>query len=140
MNAAQIRNELDKLIETTETYNKAKIPAALLNNVNKWRWGSYGWVSPASLMFTAAWRKYYYPEVDCCKIWASDENNHPIPGGYSIRSEDEAISIPLLAKYDLCDGFCLLTLECKVVVPSRKCVHSKGLTAISILRRERCLT
>lgn len=106
MNAAQIRNELDKLIETTETYNKAKIPAALLNNVNKWRWGSYGWVSPASLMFTAAWRKYYYPEVDCCKIWASDENNHPIPGGYSIRSEDEAISIPLLAKYDLCDGFC----------------------------------
>lgn len=58
-----------------------------------WKWGKYGWVSPASLMYTAAWRKYYYPDIDCCKIWASDETNKPIPGGYSIRSEDESISI-----------------------------------------------
>lgn len=106
MNATQIRNELDKLIQTSESYEETKIPSALFKDVNKWHWGSYRWVSPASLMFTAAWRKYYYPEVDCCKIWASDENNHPIPGGYSIRSEDESISIPLLAKYDLCEGFC----------------------------------
>lgn len=106
MTANQIRAELDSLIQNTTAYNKDLIPNQLLRDVTKWRWGSYGWVSPASLMFTAAWRKYYYPTVDCCKIWASDENNHPIPGGYSIRSEDESISIPLLAKYDLCEGFC----------------------------------
>lgn len=106
MNALQIRKELDTLIQNTTSYNKAAIPSQLIKDLMRWRWGSYGWVSPASLMFTAAWRKYYYPEIDCCKIWASDENNHPIPGGYSIRSEDEGISIPLLAKYDLCEGFC----------------------------------
>lgn len=87
-------------------YDVTKIPAELLSNLKKWKWGSYGWVSPASLMFTAAWRKYYYPEIDCCKIWAADENGQSIPGGYSIRTEDESISIPLLAKYDLCEGFC----------------------------------
>jgi len=101
-----IREELDGIIKTTTEYNEASIPTSLLEDLSKWRWGSYGWVSPASLMFTAAWRKYYYPEIDCCKIWASDENNKPIPGGYSIRTEDELISIPLLAKYDLCEGFC----------------------------------
>lgn len=101
-----IRSELDQIIQETTQYDQAIIPSSLLADLGKWRWGSYGWVSPASLMFTAAWRKYYYPDVDCCKIWASDENNKPIPGGYSIRSEDESISIPLLAKYDLCEGFC----------------------------------
>ena len=101
-----IRSELDQIIRDTTEFDETAIPAALLTDLKKWRWGSYGWVSPASLMFTAAWRKYYYPDVDCCKIWASDENNKPIPGGYSIRSEDESISIPLLAKYDLCEGFC----------------------------------
>lgn len=106
MSQLSIRDELDKLIEETAEYDKSVIPAPLLKDLSKWRWGSYGWVSPASLMFTAAWRKYYYPEIDCCKIWASDENNRPIPGGYSIRTEDESISIPLLAKYDLCEGFC----------------------------------
>lgn len=106
MNDTQIRKELDILIDKTTAYAKDCIPSTLLEDLSRWRWGSYGWVSPASLMFTAAWHKYYYPTVDCCKIWASDENNHPIPGGYSIRSEDESISIPLLAKYDLCEGFC----------------------------------
>ena len=106
MNTTQIRNEIDALIESTTGYHKEALPASLMNDLTKWHWGSYGWVSPASLMFTATWRKYYYPEIDCCKIWASDENNKPIPGGYSIRSDDEAISIPLLAKHDLCEGFC----------------------------------
>jgi len=101
-----VRQELEKIIISTEEYDSAKLPSELLRDVSKWQWGRYGWVSPASLMFTAAWRKYFYPNVDCCKIWASDENNSPIPGGYSIRSEDEAISIPLLAKYDLCEDFC----------------------------------
>lgn len=106
MNSNQIRQELDKLIVETTSYKSEVLPKTVLNHLSTWKWGKYGWVSPASLMFTAAWRKYYYPEIDCCKIWASDENNKAIPGGYSIRSEDEGISIPLLAKYDLCEGFC----------------------------------
>lgn len=101
-----IREKLDKLIEETKECNEEAIPAQLLKNIKSWKWGSYGWVSPASLIFTAAWRKAFYPEEDCCKIWARDEQNNPIPGSYSIRSEDENVSIPLLAKYDLCQGFC----------------------------------
>ena len=106
MNNNEIRNRLEKIIVETEAYDKDKIPTALYRDLNKWKWGSYGWVSPASLMVTAAWEKYYNPGLDCCKIWAEDENGRPIPGGYSIRSDDEAITIPLFAKYDLCEGFC----------------------------------
>ena len=93
MDSAKIRSEIDLLIKDTTTYDKDNLPNQLLKDLAKWHWGSYGWVSPASLMFTVAWRKYYYPAVDCCKIWAADENNKPIPGGYSIRTEDESISI-----------------------------------------------
>ena len=95
----QIRQELEQLIcqTTQETFEQAEMPQALRSNLDKWHWGSYGWVSPASLIFTATWRKYFYPHQDCCKIWAKDETNHPIEGGYSIRSEDESITIPLLA-------------------------------------------
>lgn len=106
MKSVDIRSELDNLIDETTEYNSKEIPPVLLTALKKWRWGSYGWVAPASLLFTAAWRKYYYPDIDCCKIWALDENRNPIPGGYSIRNEDETISIPLLAKYELCEGFC----------------------------------
>ena len=93
MDSAKIRSEIDLLIKDTTTYDKDNLPNQLLKDLAKWHWGSYGWVSPASLMFTVAWRKYYYPAVDCCKIWAADENNKPIPGGYSIRTEVESISI-----------------------------------------------
>lgn len=103
-----VRKELDNLVKTTtlETFNVKVVPRELQSNLDKWHWGSYGWVSPASLIFTATWRKYFYPKEDCCKIWAKDENNNQIPGGYSIRTEDELVTIPILAKYDLCNGFC----------------------------------
>ena len=104
--ALSVRERIDSLIAETDSCREELIPVPLLSNINKWKWGSYGWVSPASLIFTATWRKVFYPEEDCCKIWARDEQNQPIPGSYSIRSEDEGISIPLLAKYDLCAGFC----------------------------------
>lgn len=106
MNSTTIRKELDELISSTTSYDASKIPEGLKKALDSWKWGSYGWVSPASLIFTAAWRKYYYPEMDCCKIWAADERKKPIEGGYSIRTEDEEITIPLLAKYDLCADFC----------------------------------
>lgn len=103
-----VRQELDDLVRETseENFNKDSVPHEILVNLDRWKWGSYGWVSPASLIFTATWRKYFYPSDDCCKIWAVDENNNPIDGGYSIRSEDESITIPVLAKYDLCTGYC----------------------------------
>lgn len=101
-----VRAELETLIVNSDQFNSETIPDELLGNIREWKWGCYGWVSPASLMFTAAWHKYYYPHIDCCKIWAADENNNPIPGSYSIRTNDESITIPLLAKYDLCKDFC----------------------------------
>jgi hypothetical protein len=101
-----IREQIDVIIAETVNYDDTMIPASLASKIETWKWGSYGWVSPASLIFTAAWRKMYYPDEDCCKIWARDERNNPIPGGYSIRSEDESVSIPLLAKHGLCQGFC----------------------------------
>lgn len=101
-----IREKLDYLVSTTQSYDIKDTPVELLKNLERWKWGSYGWVSPASLIFTATWRKYFYPNDDCCKIWAKDEKNAPIEGGYSIRSEDESITIPVLAKYDLCTGYC----------------------------------
>ena len=103
-----IRSLLDDLVASTteNTFDTDGVSNALLSNLNQWHWGSYGWVSPASLIFTATWRKYFFPNEDCCKIWAKDENNNPIEGGYSIRSEDEMITIPILAKYDLCTGYC----------------------------------
>lgn len=106
MPAVSIRGELDRFVETTDSCDISCLPSGLVSNLKAWKWGSYGWVSPASLLFTAAWHKYYFPEIDCCKIWAADESNHSIPGGYSIRQEDEIITVPIMAKYDLCAGFC----------------------------------
>lgn len=85
MDSAKIRSELDLLIKDTTAYDKDNLPNQLLKDLAKWHWGSYGWVSPASLMFTAAWRKYYYPDVDCCKIWAADENNNTIWDQYYLQ-------------------------------------------------------
>ncbi|MFR8784282.1 restriction endonuclease, SacI family [Slackia sp.] len=100
------RELLDKLICEVDVGADISVPISISENLSKWKWGSYGWVSPASLIVTAAWRKYLYPSVDCCRIWASDENGKPIPGGYSMRSADELVTIPMLAKHDLCKGFC----------------------------------
>jgi hypothetical protein len=65
-----------------------------------------GWTSPANLIITASWRKVFYPLEDCCKIWARDSRDNPIEGSYSIRTADETTTVPILAKYDLCTGFC----------------------------------
>lgn len=101
-----IREQFDQIVSETTSYDKSKVPETVVNNISKWKWGKYGWTSPVSLIITATWRKHFYPTIDCCKIWAKDELKKPIEGGYSIRSEDEQITIPVLAKYDLCNGFC----------------------------------
>ena len=102
MKNEQIRNTLEEILLKADDCDYSKLPPKLITEINQWQWGSYGWTSPTSLLVTAAWRKYLYPDVDCCKIWARDEKKAPIPGGYSIRSADEGVTIPLLAKYDLC--------------------------------------
>ena len=106
MKNEQIRNTLEEILLKADDCDYSKLPPKLITEINQWQWGSYGWTSPTSLLVTAAWRKYLYPDVDCCKIWARDEKKAPIPGGYSIRSADEGVTIPLLAKYDLCTNFC----------------------------------
>lgn len=101
-----IREMFDVIVNQTNSFNESKIPTEILVNLKKWKWGSYGWTSPASLIITATWKKYFFPNQDCCIIWAKDEKNKPIKNGYSIRSDDESVTIPILAKYDLCTGFC----------------------------------
>lgn len=58
------------------------------------------------MILTAAWRKAFYPNNDCCKIWARDSQNGKIPGSYSIRTADETVTVPVFSKFDLCTGFC----------------------------------
>jgi len=101
-----VRDKLNEIITATSSFDTSAIPAKLQNDIKQWKWGSYGWTSPTSLIITVAWKKYFYPTQDCCKIWAKDENGQRIEGGYSIRSDDEQITIPLLAKHDLCKDFC----------------------------------
>lgn len=100
------RQFLDNIISEASEEDDIAVSRILARKFDSWKWGSYGWVSPASLIITAAWHKCLYPEVDCCRIWASDEDGKPIPDGYSIRSADEFVTIPMLAKHDLCKGFC----------------------------------
>lgn len=100
------RAYFDKVIKGVTVAEAIEVPETARANLSKWKWGAYGWVSPASLIVSAALHKHLYPEMDCCKIWAVDENKQPIPGGYSIRSFDEDVVIPMLAKYDLCKNFC----------------------------------
>ena len=59
METTSVRSKLDKLIGETKTYDKNLIPKELLNNINKWQWGKYGWISPVSLIVTASWIKAF---------------------------------------------------------------------------------
>ena len=101
-----IRKGVEAFVRDVESYDAEIAPKELINNLNKWKWGSYGWTSPVNLIITAAWYKYYHPSQDICKIWAYDADQNPIPGGFSIRNEDERITVPIFAKYDLCNNFC----------------------------------
>lgn len=50
MDSNQIRKELDELIVETVSYDQDALPKRLLAYLSMWKWGKYGWVSPASLM------------------------------------------------------------------------------------------
>lgn len=94
------------MVDQTSVVNLAAIPIGLKRRLDQWKWGETGWLSPANLIVTAAWRKAFHPEQDCCRIWARDSQNKPIPGGYSIRTSDEQVTVPIFSKHDLCTGFC----------------------------------
>lgn len=101
-----IRKGVEALVRDVTTYDEKIAPKKVIDNLNKWKWGSYGWTSPVNLIITASWYKYYHPAQDVCKIWANDVDHNVIPGGFSIRNEDESITVPIFAKYDLCTNFC----------------------------------
>lgn len=44
-----IRDEFDKLVCETTDYVISETPAIIIENLNKWKWGSYGWTSPVTL-------------------------------------------------------------------------------------------
>lgn len=106
MEEIEERDYFDKVINEVTIGEEIKIPGGLEEKLGQWKWGSYGWVSPASLIMSAALHKHLYPETDCCRIWAKDENDRPIPRSYSIRTFDEHVTIPMLAKHDLCKNYC----------------------------------
>lgn len=100
------RARLEGLVESPEPVDYSKIPDYLRRRLDAWKWGLTGWTSPANLIITAAWRKAFFPMDDCCRIWARDSDNQPIVGGYSVRTCDETVTVPVFSKFDLCTGFC----------------------------------
>ena len=106
MNTSEERQRLESVMIKRHKVNPSDTPHKLRQRLGSWKWGANGWTSPTNLIITAAWRKAFYPAEDCCKIWARDAQNNPIPGGYSIRTADETVTVPLFAKHDLATGFC----------------------------------
>lgn len=86
------------------TFSK-KIPRSVRNNIDKWKFGHYGWTSPVNLILTAAWYKWFNPHQDVCIIWAKS-GNEKIPGGFSLRSIDEKYTVKFISKHDIYKNFC----------------------------------
>jgi len=82
------------------------IPADLKERIDSWEYGKYGWTSPVNLMVTACWVKWLQPQQDVCKIWSKDPNDDSIAGGFSIRSYEERITVPLVSKHRIYNNFC----------------------------------
>ena len=106
MNTTEERQRLEALVSKRPVIKPSETPLQLRQRLDRWSWGTIGWTSPTNLIVTAAWRKAFYPEEDCCKIWARDALNNPISGGYSIRTADETVTVPIFSKYSLSTGFC----------------------------------
>jgi hypothetical protein len=106
MNTVDERKQLEALVSKRPKARNSEIPLKLRQRLDSWSWGTTGWTSPTNLIVTAAWRKAFYPKEDCCKIWARDALNNPIAGGYSIRTADETVTVPIFSKYSLTTGFC----------------------------------
>ena len=100
------RQRIDALLQSDISSSTLSLPSELVRALQEWKWGVYGWTSPTNLLITAAWMKWLHPRQDCCKIWADDEKGLPIQGGYSIRSADEEVTVPLFSKHDLTQNFC----------------------------------
>jgi hypothetical protein len=81
------------------------IPSEVLARLSQWRWGVYGWTSPANLLITAAWLKVVSPTQDICRIW-SRNNQGRIEGSYSIRTYDEQVTVPFVTREDIATAFC----------------------------------
>jgi hypothetical protein len=104
--------KVKQLADETERASQASRPIAvsrlgeLKAKIESWQYGEYGWTSPVSLMMTAAWVKWLDPSQDVCRIWAHDEQGRSIPGGYSIRTYDETVTIPVICRHGIHEHFC----------------------------------
>jgi hypothetical protein len=106
----KIREALDTAFEEALELPKQKIisqiPIQLLERIDNWQFGKYGWTSPVNLIVTTAWYKWLHPQQDICKMWAKDANESPIAGAFSIRSQDEKFTVPLVTKKEVHKNFC----------------------------------
>jgi len=82
-----------------------KLPKLIKERIDNWKFGEYGWISPVNIMMTAAWYKWKNPKQDVCLIWAETSQQENIPGGFSIRTQDENYTVPFLTKFRLASGF-----------------------------------
>lgn len=109
MTDAETRKSLDEAFELAilneEKDIVSSIPTQLLQRIKDWQFGKYGWMSPVNLIVTAAWYKWLNPKQDVCRIW-SDLNGSPIEGGFSIRTQDEKFTVPLVTKKNIFHNFC----------------------------------
>jgi len=105
---AFVRKIAETALEAVEKQTSAgdQIPANLKRRIGEWKYGAYGWTSPVNLLITAAWVKALYPSQDVCMIWAKDGDGKAIAGGYSIRTLDEKITVPIVSRFDIWPDFC----------------------------------
>ena len=72
----------------------------------QWKWGEYGWISPVNLFLAASAVKLACPAQDVCRIWSRDGDGKKIPHSYSIRTIDERVVVPFVAKHNIASNFC----------------------------------
>lgn len=98
-------HEVEAIVEDGNSLGSS-LPQIIKTRIDSWKYGKYGWIAPVNLMMTAAWYKWINPAQDICLMWADDNDNRKIQGGFSIRSADESITVKLVAKYGLYKHFC----------------------------------
>jgi hypothetical protein len=84
----------------------SKLPNRLVSRLRNWKYGEYGWTSPVNLLMTACWYKHLHYSQDVCKIWAEDSSGRGIPGGFSIRTFDESVTVKVINRLEIAANFC----------------------------------
>jgi hypothetical protein len=96
--------EIDEKVRLGESLSN-DIPVEVLRRIDSWKYGEYGWESPVNLLVTESWYKWLNPRQDICIIWAK-AGEKKIPGGFSIRTQDEKYTVPFVNKFNIYKNFC----------------------------------